>query len=103
MHSIDVARAAARFFARWGSLFSFGLGAALLLSNKAAAQEDVVVFANGDRLTGEIRRLDRGRLSFKTDATGTIGVAPSIGLKPASSSFSRKYSVLRRSFCINSG
>ena len=36
--------------------------------------EDVVIFRNGDRLTGEVKRLDRGRLYFDTDATGEIGV-----------------------------
>ena len=38
------------------------------------ADEDVVIFRNGDRLTGEVKRLDRGRLFFDTDATGEIGV-----------------------------
>ena len=38
------------------------------------ADTDVVIFKNGDRLTGEIKTLERGRLRFKTDATGTINV-----------------------------
>jgi hypothetical protein len=40
----------------------------------AAAQgrTDVVTLANGDRITGEIVRLDRGRLEFKTDDVGTL-------------------------------
>jgi hypothetical protein len=40
----------------------------------AAAQgrTDVVTLANGDRITGEIVRLDRGRLEFKTDDAGTL-------------------------------
>ena len=33
---------------------------------------DVVTLANGDRITGEIIRLDRGRLEFKTDDAGTL-------------------------------
>ncbi len=33
---------------------------------------DVVTLANGDRITGEIVELDRGRLEFKTDDAGTI-------------------------------
>jgi hypothetical protein len=40
----------------------------------AAAQDDVVIFNNGDRLTGEIRGLSRAQLSFNTDATGTIQI-----------------------------
>jgi hypothetical protein len=40
----------------------------------AAAQgrTDVVTLANGDRITGEVVRLDRGRLEFKTDDIGTL-------------------------------
>jgi hypothetical protein len=40
----------------------------------SAPKTDVLIFRNGDRLTGEVKRLDRGKLSFDTDATGTIGV-----------------------------
>lgn len=40
----------------------------------AAPKTDVLVFKNGDRLTGEVKGLDRGRLRFDTDATGTISV-----------------------------
>lgn len=38
------------------------------------ASIDVVVFANGDQLTGEFKSLERGMLRFKTDATGTISI-----------------------------
>ena len=37
-----------------------------------AQQTDVVTLANGDRNTGEIVELDRGRLKFETDDAGTI-------------------------------
>lgn len=40
----------------------------------SAAKTDVVVFNNGDRLTGEVKSLERGRLRFKTDATDTISI-----------------------------
>ena len=40
----------------------------------AAANTDVVVFDNGDRLTGEIKSLERGKLRFKTEATDTISI-----------------------------
>jgi len=39
-----------------------------------APKTDVVIFDNGDRLTGEIKSLERGRLRFKTDATDTISI-----------------------------
>jgi hypothetical protein len=38
----------------------------------AQPKTDVVTFANGDRITGEIKRLDRGRLEFSTDDAGTL-------------------------------
>jgi hypothetical protein len=38
----------------------------------AQPRTDVVTLANGDRVTGEVVRLDRGRLEFKTDDAGTI-------------------------------
>ena len=40
----------------------------------AADNTDVVIFNNGDRLTGELKSLERGKLRFKTDATGTIPI-----------------------------
>jgi hypothetical protein len=47
---------------------------AVLVAPAAAAQPrtDVVVLANGDRITGEIVRLERGQLEFKTDDAGTL-------------------------------
>jgi putative salt-induced outer membrane protein YdiY len=41
---------------------------------EAAPKTDVIIFTNGDRLTGEIKSLKRGQLSFNTDATGTISI-----------------------------
>jgi hypothetical protein len=40
----------------------------------AQAKTDVVVLANGDRITGEIVRMLRGRLELKTDDAGTIEI-----------------------------
>ena len=40
----------------------------------AQPKTDVVTLNNGDRLTGEIKDLDRGRLEFKTDDAGTIDI-----------------------------
>jgi len=47
---------------------------ALSISTVAAAQgrTDVVTIANGDRITGEVVRLERGQLEFKTDDAGTL-------------------------------
>jgi uncharacterized protein DUF481 len=45
----------------------------LSLEGTAAAQKtDVVTLANGDRITGEITRLERGRLVFDTDDAGKL-------------------------------
>jgi hypothetical protein len=38
----------------------------------AQGRADVVTLGNGDRITGEIVRLDRGQLEFKTDDIGTL-------------------------------
>jgi hypothetical protein len=46
----------------------------VLLSRNASAQgrTDVATLRNGDRITGEIVKLDRGQLEFKTDDAGTL-------------------------------
>ena len=38
----------------------------------AQGRTDIVTLANGDRITGEVVRLDRGILEFKTDDAGTL-------------------------------
>jgi Protein of unknown function, DUF481 len=40
--------------------------------SQAQGRTDVVTLANGDRITGEVVSLDRGRLEFKTDDAGTL-------------------------------
>jgi hypothetical protein len=40
----------------------------------AAAKTDVVELVNGDRITCEIKKLDRGKLTVKTDGLGTISI-----------------------------
>ena len=42
--------------------------------SSAAPKTDIVIFKNGDRLTGEIKSLKRGQLNLNTEATGTIGI-----------------------------
>lgn len=46
----------------------------LAISSASFAQgrTDVVTLANGDRITGEVVRVERGRLEFKTDDAGTL-------------------------------
>jgi len=46
----------------------------IIFSTCAVAKTDVVVFVNGDRLTGEVKSLERGKLRFKTAATDTISI-----------------------------
>lgn len=48
----------------------------ICLSNPAAAQRktDTITLYNGDRITGEIKSLLGGRLSFGTDAMGTLDI-----------------------------
>jgi len=38
----------------------------------ARAKTDIATMGNGDRITGEIKELYRGKLTFKTDGMGTI-------------------------------
>jgi Protein of unknown function, DUF481 len=45
---------------------------AICATASAQGRTDVVVLANGDRITGEVIRLERGRLEFKTDDAGTL-------------------------------
>jgi hypothetical protein len=44
------------------------------LDAQTSARTDVVTLRNGDRITGEVMRLERGRLEFKTDDAGTLYV-----------------------------
>ncbi len=54
-----------------------GVVAALLLVCPPAwgrAKTDLVDLENGDRVTGEIKQLDRGKLSYKTDSMSTLSI-----------------------------
>jgi len=37
-----------------------------------AAKTDIVVLKNGDRITGEVKNLERGKLALSTDSMGTV-------------------------------
>lgn len=49
-----------------------GLAALLVTPVWARPKTDVVFLDNGDRVTCEIKKLERGKLTVKTDASGTI-------------------------------
>jgi len=51
-----------------------GITLAMLASGPVMADTDVITMINGDTLTGEVKSLERGRLQFNTDATGTINI-----------------------------
>jgi hypothetical protein len=44
----------------------------LIPSVLLAQRTDVVILNNGDRITGEIKKLERGKLEYRTDDAGTI-------------------------------
>ena len=49
-----------------------GLAAFLAAPAWARPKTDVVVLDNGDRVSCEIKKLQRGKLTISTDASGTI-------------------------------
>lgn len=53
-----------------GALLAF----AAAPSQGAAQKTDVLVMSNGNVITGEVRELDQGYLSYKTDNAGTLSV-----------------------------
>jgi hypothetical protein len=57
-------------------LFGSALVVACILpaAASARAKTDIVFLTNGDRLTGEIKQLDRGILQLSTDAISTISI-----------------------------
>jgi hypothetical protein len=65
------AGSAARLVSAIPLTFACWLGA---LGTAAAQKTDIVELANGDRITCEIQKLDRGKLTVKTDGIGTIGI-----------------------------
>ena len=51
------------------------LGTSLCIASPSyAARTDVVILQNGDHITGEVKSLDRGLLTFKTDHMGTFDI-----------------------------
>jgi hypothetical protein len=52
----------------------FVVAACGVIATAPVLAQDVVRFGGGDRPTGEVKGLERGKLSFDTDATGTIDI-----------------------------
>lgn len=44
------------------------------LSSLKAEKTDIVILDNGDRITGEVKKLEFGKLTFKTDDMGTVSI-----------------------------
>jgi hypothetical protein len=55
-------------------LVVLGIGSLLPAGVLARAKTDLVFLANGDRVTGEIKYLDKGIISFKTNDIGTLSI-----------------------------
>jgi putative salt-induced outer membrane protein YdiY len=47
-------------------------GTCLFSADALAAKTDIVTLLNGDRITGEVKALQHGRLRYSTDSMGTI-------------------------------
>ena len=54
------------------AILAFALILPFSATSQAQGRTDVVTLANGDRITGEVVQLSRGRLEFKTDDAGTL-------------------------------
>ena len=54
------------------AVVTIALALSLPATAQAQAKTDVVTLANGNRITGEVVQLQRGRLEFKTDDAGTL-------------------------------
>lgn len=55
---------------------AFALGAAVAFAPRPAlgAKTDILVLRNGDRITGEVKGLGRGKLDYSTDDAGRLSV-----------------------------
>lgn len=70
----DLPEMTARSFSNSPAVLMTMILGVLSLPALAAQKTDIVTFKNGDKLTGELKLLKRGRLSFSTDAAGTISI-----------------------------
>jgi len=58
--------------ASWGALLILTLSMIFFSEVAMAGKTDIVYLKNGDRITGEVKKLSRGKLELKTDHMGTI-------------------------------
>jgi len=61
-----------RFVSAFPGITACSMGLALLVVGPAAAQSDILVLNNGDRMTGEIKKLVGGDLHFEPDYAENI-------------------------------
>jgi hypothetical protein len=71
---IEIPKPINRFAEKIPALLTTVLLGLLSLPADAAPKTDIIIFKNGDKLTGELKSLKRGELNFNTDATGTISI-----------------------------
>ena len=73
MRSFAVSRPARSY---WSMMLIGVMALAGLWSSQivAAPKTDVVVLVNGDRITGEVKKLERGILTYGTDFMGTLKI-----------------------------
>ena len=73
MRSFAISRAAMPYWSRMmiGVMALAGLWSSQIV---AAPKTDVVVLVNGDHITGEVKQLERGILTYGTDFMGTLKI-----------------------------
>lgn len=59
--------------ARLGTALALVAGLLITLP-VSAAKTDIVILKNGDRITGEFKKIERGQLQWSTDSMGTISI-----------------------------
>lgn len=69
----DTGRVQGRLHGAWLAC-AWALGTGTFGVAWSAPKTDVVTLSNGDRITGEIKKLERGLLVLKTDALGTVEI-----------------------------
>lgn len=75
VHNPQPSKGLAGYRRRVGAILLPSLASVLLATVPLAAQKtDVVILRNGDRITGEIKQLALGRLTYSTDDMGTLSI-----------------------------
>ena len=63
-----------RMLGRMRLIAAAGLAACCAATSLSAQKADTVTLRNGDRIVGEIKTLDQGALTYKTDDVGTLTI-----------------------------